>query len=510
MSYFSAGEDKLEKFRVTFDFKHTPRPIGEIPGDAFTFSHATSGGTYYEADEWSGRVRPTDKFFENAIRVPWMDSHFAAEFAQTLANLGATVQVVTTPQERDLTVLAGIWHLTDGTPFMVFGEVWRDQSSQKEFIFWNFDALVRTRPWSRVVRVNPALQLFLPKIFNGCVYVSEAPSPLEHESKVGRRELFEIQTPPPIAFHAEENHFHAALVGEGEDSHVDFFWTAETIRYGYIFDEVEDLESLETALAIAATALPKVAEVLVDGFSNNPGTGKNSFQGICGADAAIFTKGEIKHYEMGIFIPGPIHLACEMRTISIYALAQELLGIAQMKRDKDALFAGLSGIEEVISHGAGGSFVHAVNVYVYMMLNFASKLIGQSAEDEKAFKIYGSTLLKYISAMPVDLQDANALSNLALLEISREQYSAAIEAVSQGIEKLKEDRMHFPQSMMGNSNSAENPWIKLELFATKAELIYRSGKKDEAKALASLVVEEAAELEYEGPEIAKMKWVLSN
>jgi len=510
MSYFSNGDDKLEKFRVKYDFKHTSRAIGDIPGDAFTFSHATSGGTYYEADEWSGRVRPSDKFFTNAERLPWTSSSFATEFAQTLANLGATVQVVTTPQEKDLTVLTGIWNLSDGTPFMVFGELWRDKSSGKEFVFWNFDALVRTRPWSRVVEVNPALQLFLPKIFNGCVYISEAPSPLAHESEIGRRELFQTQSPPPLAFHAQPNHFHAALVGQGEDMQVDFFWTAETIRYGYIFEEVADLENLETALAIAAGALPKVAEVLVDGFSNNPGNGKNSFQGICGADAAIFTKGEIKRYEMGIFIPGPIHLACEMRTIAVYALAQELLAIAGMKKDKDALLAGLAGMEEVISHGAGGSFVHAVNGYVYTMLNLAAQLIKQSPEDAKAFKAYAALLLKYVSKMPVDLQDANALSNLAMVEISRERYTGAIEAVTEGIEKLKEDRSFFPESVMGNSNPADNPGIKLELFATKAELIYRSGKKDEAKALAAIVVEEAAALEHDGPEITKVKWILSN
>jgi hypothetical protein len=74
---------------------------------------------------------------------------------------------------------------------------------------------------------------------------------------------------------------------------------------------------------------------------------------------------------------------------------------------------------------------------------------------------------------------------------------------------LRQDRTGIPESLFGNSEPSENPWIKLELFATRAELIYRSGDVAKAKELAAKVLSEAQAMSYEGPEIKKVQWILA-
>jgi hypothetical protein len=47
------------------------------------------------------------------------------------------------------------------------------------------------------------------------------------------------------------------------------------------------------------------------------------------------------------------------------------------------------------------------------------------------------------------------------------------------------------------------------LFSTKAELIYRSGESVKAKELAQIILEEANSINYSGPDIEKVKWILA-
>ncbi len=507
MNLFSSGTDKLEKYRIELDYPYTPSIRTPFPIHSFTFANATSSSTLNAAKQWIGPERLTSSVFTNAIRIAWSSLPFAATFAQTMANLGATVQVAPTPQEKDMDVLVGMWTLSDGKPFLVFGEAWCDQSTGHNFLFWHFDALIRTRPSVTAASPNPKQSTALPKFFTAAWYLSETPTTINHSNKISRKDHFATEFPPKIAFHTEVNHFHAALAGENGNQEIDYFWTPETIRYGYIFDEVKDLSDMESAISEASSALPKVADILVDGFSNYQGLDAQSFQGLC---AAVFKSGNLKNYEKGIFIPGPIHIDMDMQSIYIYSVGQQLFYEALQSKKKDQLLVAINAYQEVFTKGTGASVVHALNTYVYAQMNYGVSILGLSKESMVAFRDYGATLLKYASAMPVDLQDANALSNLALLEISRENYDAAIEAVALGIAKLKEDRRHYPQSLMGNSAPEANPQIKLELFATKAELIYRSGDKAKAKELAMTIQEEAQALNYEGPEIAKARWILAH
>jgi hypothetical protein len=47
------------------------------------------------------------------------------------------------------------------------------------------------------------------------------------------------------------------------------------------------------------------------------------------------------------------------------------------------------------------------------------------------------------------------------------------------------------------------------LFATRAELLFRAGDSKKAKELAEKILAEAKQINYDGPEIKKVKWILT-
>jgi tetratricopeptide (TPR) repeat protein len=199
----------------------------------------------------------------------------------------------------------------------------------------------------------------------------------------------------------------------------------------------------------------------------------------------------------------------DSQTLYVYANCQEVNQQAMGLKDPALLRLVLNGYQEIMTKGSGMCLPHAMNSYVYLMQNYGGLILGLSDEERSDFHDYGAKILTYVTTIPVDLQDANAYSNLALLETGRKRYKEALDAVNAGIAILKEDRLHYPDSAVGNSRPLENPGIKLELFSTKAELIYRSGQKDKAKELAQIILEEANSLQYSGPDIEKVKWILA-
>ena len=144
------------------------------------------------------------------------------------------------------------------------------------------------------------------------------------------------------------------------------------------------------------------------------------------------------------------------------------------------------------------------------MLHSGGPVLGLSESERAGFYDYGAKLLTYATTLRVDLEDANAFSNLAVLEVARSRFNDALAAANAGITLLKEDRSYIPESFLGDSDPQLNPHIKLELFATRAELLYRAGQVAKAKDLAGKVLAEANSKEYEGAEIEKVKWILSH
>jgi hypothetical protein len=528
---------------MNLDYSYKPKARDDYSEDAFTFRHANVlisisaaqlwfGGKMVELKqaigksqaavdfpEWTDEMQVSatllnsGEIFRGAKRLAWSKSKFATLFSENLAGLGATIQIVPCPQDNSLDIISGTWGLSNGKQFALMGEVWIDSKSGKEFVYWFFDALIRTRPAYSQTSTQPSTLYFLPYLFQSCGYLSETMFPSVPIVMQTREKAFgfeDLHLAPQLAFHTEENYFHLALTSDGNQLEVNYFWTPETTRYGYIFEEVEDLSPYLTAMSVATDALPKVADILVDGYSNFPSESEIPFQNSCYADSTIFEQGELRHFEEGIFIPGPIYVEMEIRTIQLYAKSQEVAQTGIQRKNAALLIAGLNGYQEIISKGVGAAIAHAANSYVYTQTSAGNTLLALSDEAKAGFKDYAVGILNFVTRLPVDLQDANACSNLAIIEVSRQNFKEALDAVNLGINKLKENRRHFPHSMMGNSVPELNPGVKLELFATKAELLYRSGNKAKAKEIANDILEDAKASNHGGPEIEKAKWIIAN
>jgi hypothetical protein len=527
---------KVLQVNQSYDFK--PKSRENFSSSTFTFKNAIASETRSASLDWfGGAPSKSDKYLKNLkntsqipswaenaevsnvllgsekhfagfTQISWTSSLFAARFAEMLSSLGASMQLLASPHPEQLEVLLGTWQLSNGQPFIVVGEAWRNSKTGKDFVYWHFDGLIHTRHFH--LDPNPATEFFVPYLFQSLAFLSESSNPDRRSLIPTREEVFGGDCPAPrLVLQHKKNHFHAAMtVNEGVQE-LWFIWAAEVIRYGYIFDEVKDLADIEVAMAVATSSITKAADILSDGFSNFRGNDDSNFQKVTFADVAVFQEGQLNHFERGSFVPGPLEINMDSQSLYVYAVCQEVNQQAMGQKSPELLRMVLNGYQEIMSKGSGMCLPHAMNSYVYLMQNYGGLILGLSEEERSNFHDYGAKILTYVTTIPVDLQDANAYSNLALLEIGRKRYKEALNAVNAGVAILKEDRLHYPDSAVGNSRPLENPGIKLELFSTKAELIYRSGESVKAKELAQIILEEANSINYSGPDIEKVKWILA-
>lgn len=533
---------QLDEMKLHHLFDFTPSALDGFTQNSFSFAHATSQEVMQAAQEWFGGepiaaanyvkhlrknfniptwadeakvsnvILGSEKVFKDASRIPWSGSQFAGRFEKVLEDFGARLSKIMSPNQPGLELLVGLHTLSDGTWILMLGEAWRENQSGKEFVYWYIDALNHTRHFH--LKPHPSVQFFLPRLLQSAAFLSESSDPDACAVSISREAMFGVSgdaKAPQIAIHQQSNNHHAAI-GFDDDGNGEFYfmWSPETVRYGYIFHEVEDISHYEIAIAVATASLPKVAETLVDGFSNFHGAGSGGFQEITFADDYLYKAGAIEHFARGKFIAGPISQYIDFESYRLYEKVDEIQDTALAKRSADSLRLALNGYQEIISHGSGLAIAYSINRYVYAMQNYGGSILELSPEERAGFHDYGAQLLKYSTSLPVDFEDANAFSALALLEISRNKYQDALAAVNAGISILKQDRSHIPDSLMGDSNPLLNPHIKLELFATRAELLYRAGEVAKAKDLSKKILEEAISLEYEGPEIKKVKWILAH
>ena len=543
MGIFGNKKDKLQDFRLNLSAAYTPKARPDFMEDAFTFKNANVVMTLLASQIWfeDETIQPkqveslqnflstlpewthdaklsrafmyTEDQFNECTRISWSESKVGTLFLNSLSKLGAQVQKIPSPQDANKEIISGTWGISDGRPLPILGEAWKNNTTGEEFIYWFFDAMVHTRPTSSRIEVSPSRVFFLPLLFQSCAYLSETLFPSVPISMKNRSQVFEVSSNseiPKLAFHSEKNYYHLGLSQQGNRFGVHYFWTPETTRYGYIFKESDLLKDGATSLAIASDALPKVADILVDGFCNYGPNSEIPFQDVCVPDHLFIKESEISHFEFGLFVPGPIHIELEVKTIELYGRSQEAAHLGLQRKNSALLLAGLNGYQEVISKGVGTAVAHSVNSYVYTQNAYGNSMLALDEDAKAGFSNYAVSLLEFGSQLPVDLQDANACSNLALIEVGRNNFEAALKAVNRGIAILKEDRRNLPHSAMGNSVVELNPGIKLELFSTKSEILYRHGQVEKAKEIAQNILEEASHSGHSGPEVEKAKWIVNN
>jgi len=512
--------------------------------DAFTFRHANIVMTLAMAQNWFGNnlvdakqafkgsnlkisqlpdwsqemkvdktLLNTEIAFDGCERIAWSKSRIGPKFKEMLGRAGATTGLMKCPQDLSIDVETGTWKLCDGRPFAQLGEVWRNKKTGKEFVYWHFDALVRSRRSLKPSGVDASEKYFMPYIFQSAGYLSETIFPsvgvvmTTREKQFGVEKLSQI---PTLTFHTEENHRVFSVTSTSAGFSADYIWSPSTTRYGYIFDENQVNESMDSALITVLDALPKVADILADGYCNWPPGSEIDFQASCLSDVSIFDDSNTADFHRGIIVPGPLYSELDIRTMQVYDACSRAFHEAIAKNDIEALDVIVPSLHGLIALGSGAIVSHCANTFFYSIYHnqhMFPNLVGENLEEWMA---YTENLLRYTALQDIDSQNANALSNLATLLSDRADYKAALQCIDDALEILSNRDDTKTVSFAWQPGFRANLPIELELYVSKASIYMEQDKPHKARELAEKVVRIAQENDFDGGEVLAAKYILES
>ena len=512
--------------------------------DAFTFRHANIVMTLAMAQNWFGNnlvdakqafkgsnlkisqlpdwsqemkvdktLLDTEIAFDGCERIAWSKSKVGPKFKEMLVRAGATTGLMKCPQNLSIDVETGTWKLCDGRPFAQLGEVWRNKKTGKEFVYWHFDALVRSRRSLKPSGVDASEKYFMPYIFQSAGYLSETIFPSVGVVMTTREKQFGVEKPsqiPALTFHTEENHRVFSVASTPNGFSADYIWSPSTTRYGYIFEENQVNESMDSALITVLDALPKVADILADGYCNWPPGSEIDFQASCLSDVSIFDDSNTADFHRGIIVPGPLYSELDIRTMQVYDACSRAFHEAIAKNDIEALDVIVPSLHGLIALGSGAIVSHCANTFFYSIYHnqhMFPNLVGENLEEWIA---YTENLLRYTALQDIDSQNANALSNLATLLSDRADYKAALQCIDDALEILSNRDDTQTVSFAWQPGFQANLPIELELYVSKASIFMEQDKPDKARELAEKVVRIAQENDFDGGEVLAAKYILES
>lgn len=435
-----------------------------------------------------------DEFFEDYESILWKDSIFGARFIRILEERGAavthgyfgrTVQVdlpdgtmEQIPLSKPIDLYTGRWGLSDGTEFAQIGQVFKSKKDSSEIVYWHFDALANTR-YSLFSRESDlSSKVSIPRYLQVAAYLAETPFPSALAGSMGlnlRNGLFgpgDENLPRPVIRHQRDG-ISIGLVKNSQGVQAISFWAPELYQFGYAFAEKMSDQEIYDALPAICDGIPKIAEIIVDGFAHwLPGSDLD-FQACLMSD---FTLGdEYAIYEAGALVPGVLYGHLCQRSIAAYDQTYPVLHKALTDRDFETFKSSMSVLETLFEFGIGSISSHAVNT-------FASQAL------EANLDIDLDSVLEYFSEIDVDSQGVNALSNLILSKIKQEKLDDAYALLKKALEKCKAPGPNLDTLSYFNTwdGSTEEP-IFLEIFESALLVMSKLGKKEELRSLAKQI-----------------------
>ena len=447
--------------------------------------------------------------FEHSERISWEKSKIAVRWSEKLSSLGVNLFPIPSPQNNQINIVTGPWKLFDNeTPFPLFGEAWKDKRTGEEFIYWFFDALVKTRPSLQTKGLHPSYAYFIPMMFHRLGYISETIFPssmVRMRDRQGEFAADSLEEIPSIALHTEQNYIVMSIFEEEKGITHRLDWSPETTRYGYIIDDSIPFETNAEIIPKVVDALPKAASVLMDGFCNWTDGQEISFQHELFLDVDL--KGvQISPFELGLFVAGPAYGRLVWKSMVVYGALRELSNDEKiLSKDPKGWEILENGYYSVIDRGCGMAPMNALNSLVFYMCRKHPDKVTQFAEDAREFP---RSALRYFSRFAIDNQDANALSNLAYLEFLWGNWKESLAIADEGLANLKEDAVFYHSGLGGEDPSTTIP-IRLELLITKARTHLAQGNNEEAKQLIEQVIRESRENNFSGSEFTEAQLLLS-
>ena len=534
---------KPEYFKFSSERKFQSKQRDEFGPEAFTFRHANILMTIAMAKNWLGddecisatkfykdlkiddvpdwaqeievhkSLVNTDRYFEKATRIGWSESKIGKKFQEQAERVGALTHLMPSPQDLSQDILAGNWKLCDGTTLIQMGEVWKDNSNGQEFIYWHIDALVRTRPPILKPENDLATKLYLPYLFQSASYLSESPfpsTPIVMKSREAQFGYTDKKDIPKIAIHTENNCRNFGTTYEGDQMQAIFLWTPQITRYGYVFEEKDIHGTMDEALITVFDALPKVGDILADGYCNWGPDSELSFQASCFADRSLFSPEEYAPIFIGEYVPGSIYAELDFRALHVYNNSYQAFYEGMQEDNEELVNAGMGGFYDLINNGCGSSVGHSVNALIFAQFNNPESFLGEKSEPRYQEWLHDSKMfLKFVTKFDIDFQNANAYSNLALIHIDEGEFADAQKCVTAGLHILETANPNKSVSLLWESNPKAILPIKLELMMHQVSIHMEKDEKALANKLAKEIVSIATENDYDDGNVLAASYVLS-
>ena len=534
---------KPEYFKFSSERKFQSKQRDEFGPEAFTFRHANILMTIAMAKNWLGddecisatkfykdlkiddvpdwaqeievhkSLVNTDRYFEKATRIGWSESKIGKKFQEQAERVGALTHLMPSPQDLSQDILAGNWKLCDGTTLIQMGEVWKDNSNGQEFIYWHIDALVRTRPPILKPENDLATKLYLPYLFQSASYLSESPfpsTPIVMKSREAQFGYTDKKDIPKIAIHTENNCRNFGTTYEGDQMQAIFLWTPQITRYGYVFEDKDISGTMDEALITVFDALPKVGDILADGYCNWGPDSELSFQASCFADRSLFSPEEYAPIFIGEYVPGSIYAELDFRALHVYNNSYQAFYEGMQEDNEELVNAGMGGFYDLINNGCGSSVGHSVNALIFAQFNNPESFLGEKSEPRYQEWLHDSKMfLKFVTKFDIDFQNANAYSNLALIHIDEGEFADAQKCVTAGLHILETANPNKSVSLLWESNPKAILPIKLELMMHQVSIHMEKDEKALANKLAKEIVRIANENDYDDGNVLAASYVLS-
>ena len=393
--------------------------------------------------EWSVNQNFTDgeDFFNGYEAILWENSDFGQRFIALLKAAGAhvdhgyygrtavfdkedgTKEVL--PLSTPIDIYSGIWALSDGTRFIQKGQVFQSKRDGHEIVFWNIDALVNSRPSLTSVDNSASHLLNIPHLLQVATYLAETPFPSPLTGSFGifqRAQSFgegNSNPPRPVTRFLRNGIAWGLMRTNGQNQAIGL-WAPELYQHGYIFTESMSDDEISLAIPAVCDGLPKILEVLVDGYANWPADSDLNFQLSLGSGSSQCEDEEF--YKYGLYVPGQIYGALCNRSIERYNELYEQQDALEKQGKTNEVLDGLMDFKYLADFGMGSIICHSANTYSFNVI-------------PKSLELNPEEMLKYFKDIDVDSQGTNAISNLLLHFIYRENFKEADSYIDEALAK---------------------------------------------------------------------------
>ena len=549
MGLFGPKKLKEEDYYFTFDFPFESKPQEDYSEDSFTYGHSYVPFVQLMARQWFGSnpvtvrealkdcivIKAEDAYrplpdgevdlvgeptvdqslldsyrsFDGCERIDWNSSKIAKRWQATLEGKGVMLDLVRSPQDLSIEIIMGNWVHFDGqTPLPILGEAWRDKKSGKEFVYWFIDALCRTRKTLVEAKEHPSHLFYYPEYFQriGCLSETLFPSSMVWlRDRLGEFGVESAKELPKVALHVQNDYYVMGVSQAEEGLNVRFDWSPETTRYGYIIDENVPFEGENEIVPQLVNSLPKVATYLMDGYCNWSFDERINFQDELFNDLLISEDMASELFKVGFIAPGAAYSAMSWRSVLSYALLDQLVNDANLMKAPDSVMFHRGGLFRLAQQGVGPAAAHAANSLYFRIIKEDNLSEVPLEAREKI-----TSLLNYYSSYQFDRQDANALSNLAMLQSAWGDYKKALESAEKGTALFKAElSQKFVTEMSGGGPFYPNV-IKWELYLTKARVLVLLEQHEKAKEPLTAMIREARSLQYDGEELGVAEKLLAS